>query len=666
MSKKLALVESYTSKGASDGMTDERMSKIMAHGTDASKWNEPDIETQEGRDAVFSMAKERIEALRKSTSGARGNMRTFCRWYDGRTPADLVENGAATGDSERDAHFLFSSQTGAVPRQNLIATLVDALAAIIGKQRPMPRTVSRGGNWTAQRVTEQLNDCIKATYPESGIYEVAPDLVIDALVCGTAALRFERGNSRSFISTGDVTINAVRILPWQVYVDDNPGSPIDIPNEVFIDRLVDPMQLIEEHPSLEEEILEIDRRGSSGSRGDVIISEGWRMYMGELTYVKFCDKVMFHCEKKKDSCIPVEFLRFQNPRSGFYGVSLTERVAGKQIRIDELEKFIAEMQRRHVRPTAFVDPNMGSLKMSKVAGLDMDTVELPGGRPPTIHVPHVISPELYTQIDRIVDRAMQETGISDFSTQSKIPGGIETGPAVREVAFKNTERHNQFAMRYENLFMAAAKHIISGHIAISKERKGKHKVYFRRGAGLMEREWPDLTKDGIRYTVFIEESALDTLSPSFRTETVLGWAQMGLLRGPAETRKLIANPDLEGSNKYSSSSHEDEAMFIIDEISKGNRIVPDQFMEMNVIIPKVKSAMALARQYKVQQETPEIYALFVEFIDGAIRIEEGKAAAAQAGSMPTDEGMPVANVSRAAAQGLNAPLSGGGSSSDGI
>lgn len=603
-------------------------------------------------ESIAARAFERAKKIVDANTSVYAMMREYVRMYDGRDPIWYDESGLVDVSAVAAAMNRVSLPTGANPKQNLFATVIDAMQSIVAKQRPLPRAMTHGGDWASHRVCRALNNAIKGVVPDSGIYEAGPELVTDALVCGTGVLRFYEDKKGS---------HCKRLVPWQLVVDQELCVDGDMPDEVFVRSMENVRSLAAKYKDKREQIMEAKRLSQTGRGSQVIVYEGWYMGDDEAIYVKFMEGVLLECEDWTGRRLPIEYCHFQKPRTGFYGIGLAEKLLGQQIRIDEIESFIAEMQRRHMRPTAFVAQGAGLSKVVAVDGLEMDVIETPGGQPPTIHVPSPVHPDLYRQIDRIVDRSMQETGVSNFSTNSQLPSGIESGPAVREVAFKNLDRHNQFAMKYEALFIAAGHHVIDAHCRIARSKRGKHTVFYKSKGGLSAVDWPEeLTSEKLKYVLSVESSSLETLSPAFRTQTVLEWSQMGLLNGPGEVRQLMGNPDLEESDRYSMAAHEDEALFIIDELSKGERVIPDPYMDLAVIVPKVQAAMSVARQMKIPETDPDIYTAFTMFVDEALVIQSNRMQPA------TDEGMPIPSVSRASAQGLDVPLSGGGQSSQGI
>jgi len=488
----------------------EELAEIYAYGETVNFWWEA------SEKSIAARASERAQTIATQNYAIYQQMRMFSYMYDGRSPVWFDETGMNGMNEMVTLYNRVMSETGAVPKQNLAATVIDALSAMIVKQRPLPRAMTRNGDWEDQRTALVLNNCIKGTFPDCGIYEVAPEIVIDTLVCGTGAVRLLEGDKKAI---------ARRLIPWQVLVDPQICLDGNEPDEVFIRSLVSVKSLCKQYPDLKEDIMKAPRVSSQGRGTQVLVYEGW--YTGEDTsvYIKCLGNILLETETFEKRLVPIEFLFYQKPRTGFYGVGLVEKLMAQQLRIDEIETFIAEMQRRHMRPIMAVDQAQGISKVVRITDLDMDILETPGARPPTVFVPQPVSPDLYRQVDRIVDRSMQETGVSDFSTNSKIPNGVESGPAMREVSFKNQDRHNQFAMRYEELFIRMGHQIIEAYDRMNRSSRKKIRVNYRAKGMMCEEEWPDLKDKDLKYILTIEASSLDTLSPSFRTQTVLEWAQ---------------------------------------------------------------------------------------------------------------------------------------------
>lgn len=193
-------------------------------------------------------------------------------------------------------------------------------------------------------------------------------------------------------------------------------------------------------------------------------------------------------------------------------------------------------------------------------------------------------------------------------------------------------------------------------------------------------EWPKINLKEMAYTIQLQASPLDSLSPANRMQTVLEMGQYGFFSSPAEMRQLLGNPDLEASDMYSPTAFVADASWTIDKLMRGWNLTPDPIQQMSELIPRVRAAALVVKKRGTDNVTGEMdedaqiaYDNLTRFLDEAIMLEQ-QAQAAMAppagtmpqGGQPTDEGMPTANLSRPAAQGLNAPSSGGGKSSQGI
>lgn len=612
-------------------------------------------------DFVASRAMERVRKIEMDNSPIFDAMQRYTKMYQGRMPVTFDDHGVTNAEHE-PAIF---GPTGAIPRHNLVRTAIDAWVSIIGKQRPRPKLLTSGGSWKSQMLAEDLNNFLTGALGISDLYKAAPCSLRDSAVCGLGAWRWDQCDN----------MVARRIIPWQILVDEELCANGDAPYEVFIRTPENIKSLMAKYPDEAGDLADAPRM-SRDSR-QVMVYEGW--YMGEdgPRYIKFAGKCLLEDEDFTDRRLPITFLHYSEQVAGFYGIGLAEMLIGSQMRIDEILFFISEMQRRYVRPTMFVDGSAGAMAMSKVAGLEMDVVTMAAGlKQPTVVIPPVIAPELYSEVERISERAMKEHGISSFATNSQVPTGIESGPALREVSFKNMERHNQAAMRYEDAFVEAGHHIVEGYQRIAGDSKTKRpKVTFADRSSVDFIEWPKIDLKEMAYTIRLEASALDSMSPSARTQTVLEMAQYGLFSSPMELRQLLGNPDLEASDRFSPASFVKDAYWTINQLMKGWALTPDPTQQLSEIIPRVRAAIrevvrrGTTKDGQMDQDARVAFDNLNRFLDEAVALEQQTAEAVQMSPSAAplqDEGMPVANISRPAAQGLNAPSSGGGKSSQGI
>lgn len=618
--------------------TDEELAEMFQGGEPADFWWMNDD------DKIAERALQRVSYLEDANAARFAAMQSYAKLYQGRMPVTSDRNGTMPGEDQPAV----ISETGAVPKHNLVRTAIDAWVSIIGRQRPRPKLVTSGGNWSQQVLAQNLNGFLTGALPVSKLYNVAPQALRDSAVCGTGVIRW---------SVRDGKMHASRIPPWQVIVDNELCSSGESPVEVFVRKAEHVKALCYKYPKCAEKLRTTKSFGPSNRQ--VNVYEAW--YLGEdgPTYVKFAGDVMLEREDIDEDDMPLQFLRYSEEITGFYGIGLAEMLIGPQMRIDEILHFIAEMQRRYMRPTAYVDKGAGAISLSRVAGLEMEIVEVPGGKAPTFLTPFVVSPELYQEVERISNRAMEEHGISSFATNSQVPTGIESGPALREVSFKNMERHNLAAVRYEEMFVDAGTHIIEGYAQIASSQKKKPAVLYANRQSVDMIEWPDVDLDDLSYSVIIESSSLDSMSPSARTQFALELAQFGLLSSPAELRQLLGNPDLDASDRYSSSAFVKDAYWVIEQLQKGVALNPDPAMKLEEVMPRIQAALREVSHY---EDTQDIQDNISRFLDECIILQQA--------SMPPaplpDEGMPVSNVARPAAQGLSGPGAMNGSSTQGI
>lgn len=618
--------------------TDEEYAEMFQGGEPSDFW------WLNSDDKIAERANQRATTLDDHNQPKFSAMQSYAKLYQGRMPVTSDRNGVDPGEDTPAV----VSETGAVPKHNLVRTAIDAWVSIIGRQRPRPKLITSGGNWKTQMLAENLNGFLTGALPISNLYKTAPAALRDSAVCGLGVIRWSNDGEKMLAS---------RVVPWHVIVDNELCANGEDPIEVFIRQPEHIKSLCHKYPDQADELKK--QPGFGIGKRQVNVYEGW--YLGEdnPTYVKFVGDVLLEREDIDCDDLPLQFLRYSEEITGFYGIGLAELLVGPQMRIDEILHYIAEMQRRYLRPTGFVDKGTGAITLSRVAGLEMDIVEVPGGKPVTIQVPHVIAPELYAEVERISDRAMQEHGISSFATNSQVPTGIESGPALREVSFKNMERHNLAAVRYEELFVEAGDHIIEGYSEIAAASKRKPKVLYANRQSVDMIEWPDVDLDDMCYSIRIEATALDSMSPSARTQFALELAQFGLLQNPAELRQLLGNPDIDASDRYSSAAFVKDAYWIIQQLQNGVALNPDPTMKLDVLLPMVQAA---GREVSHYEDTIDIQDNINRFIDEAIMLQQQ---AAPAMPLP-DEGMPVSNVARPAAQGLSGPGAMSGSSREGI
>lgn len=598
----------------------------------------------EEEDEIARCALTRVKEIENQLAGRFHELDTLTKLYQGKSSVQITDTDVLEGD-DRIEH---EGRTGAVPRFNLVRSVIDAWVSIVAAQRPRPKMLTTGGGWKEQALATDLDKFLRGALYQSGMEDLFAEVVTDGAVYGTGVLRMYEEEG---------VLKLRRLQPTQLLVDELLSPAGEEPCEVFIRTPEHVASLCYKYPDLKEEILKTPGFSSGGRQR--MVYEGWYVDGDRPVRVKFVGDVLLEIEDWDVGVLPFLFYRPQNPRGGFFGIGLAESLKGNQMRIEEIQSFIAEVQRRVVRPRLLTDMPVGSVQAAaSVNGVDQgfDVISVQGGKSFEFYTPTGLPPEIYGELARIAEYAKEEVGVSSYSTANSLPAGVDSAPAQREFNLRENRRHGLASGKAERMLVEWGEKTVKLYAWMSKGRKVAVK-YADRNV-VQQIEWPKVNLDKLAYVISIEAASMASLSPAGRIQAATELAQAGILLGQEELRNLIGNPDLDASQKYSIAAFDRFSLKMVNLLEQGMMVSPDPLIPVAVQKGKAQAAYAEA----ICAGAPD------EIVDNLSRfVNECLALEAQMAPPPAmDEGMPTPQLSRAAAQGLDTPFSSGGQSSQGI
>lgn len=272
---------------------------------------------------------------------------------------------------------------------------------------------------------------------------------------------------------------------------------------------------------------------------------------------------------------PFAVILWSKRKNAWYGISLSERIAGHQRTINKRNWQINRIIDQGASITTYVRPADANIAVKTQNKLGSIAV-VKGDYPHTIAAPQV-HPEIYQDLERRKAGAFQETGQSQMGAQSVKPAGVDSGAALREYRDQTSQR---FAIQ-EAAFERFVLDTILLVVAVCKQL-GKAAPVIQRQTrfGAKKIPWTRVDMGDVR----VQIAAASTMSrtPAGRMQTVLEWAQAGVI-SQDETRRLLQHPDLERAmSLYTAAIESIEHCF--EEIADGNVVMPEPFMNLKMCV----------------------------------------------------------------------------------
>lgn len=464
------------------------------------------------------------------------------------------------------------------PTMNVISSCIDTLVSRIAQSRPRPIFLTDNADYKERTLAKDLNSFIAGELFQTKAYSIGELILRDAAVWGVGCIKIlEDSNKRVALERTHYT--ELMVDPSDSYYGD--------PRQLYQFKLVDRSVLSNQFPEYRSSVQKAEQAYPDSSAESektvsdlVMVVEGWRLPSGKDTNdgrhsIACSAGVLFDEEWSRDT-FPFVFLHYTPPLVGFWGRGLCEALMGTQIEINKLLMTISQSINLVGVPRVFVED--GSKVVKAHLNNNIGAIVTYRGTKPTYEVAPCVPQELYGQLQRLVEYAYQQSGISALAAASQKPAGLNSGAAVREYDDLQSDRFAALNKRFDNMYIDLSYQIIVKAMAIC-ERDGKYQTVFLDRNGTKQVNLPSASrlKDPFVIQCF-DESSLPR-DPAGRAQKIIEFMQSGLYT-PQEGRRLLGFSDTEQVDKLQVAA-EERILKILDEIvESGTYTPPDKYMDL--------------------------------------------------------------------------------------
>lgn len=522
--------------------------------------------------------------------------------------------------------------------ENVIATGVDTLAAMIGVADIWARFLTDGADWGQSRRAKELEFYAEERVTDCKILQRCRSAAKEALKKGM-------GLTKSTERFGKPHVELVAIE--NIVVD--PAEHRDGRETMQIHQwdYVDAEVLTARFPKYKAEIEMARGRGGQWwlSRGNwrmpahqVLVLYSWRVAFGEKgtdSYVPgrevLCIDGADLFDRKWDGTEVGEVFAmfvFSERLKSFYPISAVERVMGIQRALNRRTSQIERILDQNAVITSWFRPADANVTV-KTSALGRHGIIR--GDWPVTPAPPVVHPETYQ--DKAVLRAtgLEEFAVNQMAARGSKPAGIETGRAIRELRDATSQRYAPQEQSYEEFVLAT----IWNTLMVCKRLGNKAPTTIRRGRFAPTKlRWKDVDPTEMR--IQMRASSNSPRQPWGRTETALELAQAGLVSTDS-ARRMLDHLDLDQElSLYMAALESIECDF--DAIAKGHVVVPQPFTNAAMAVWR---ANAEYLKWEVMPKTPEeVLEVMRQYIELAADVVAKATEAANSNMPPVDPAQP--------------------------
>lgn len=503
---------------------------------------------------------------------------------------------------------------------NICKSAVDTVSAKISKNKIKITAVTDKSNWIKQDQTEQLDRAVYSLMYNSKFHNIAKQAFKDACVCGTGIIHcFRDGEGLKY----------ERVLPFEILVDEL-DALYNNPTKMYRIKIVAKNKLIEMFPKYKDKISNV--RGVNptqtgiGISDSIVVYEAWsKAEQRHIIAIEQCDLVD---EKWEDKDFPFLFIRWSTPSIGFWGIALIDEIASIQVEINKILFYTKEAFKFNSIPRIFAQANsVPKNQWSNKAGQVITYT----GQLPSFQAPSPINPMVIDYLQMLKNEAYGLAGISQLSSQSQKPAGLNSGKALQTYNDIESERFILIGQAYEDLYLQAFERTID----IAKQIYAINPQFGVLSAdvseGLEEIKWSDINLDNDKYMVKAYPTSALPQQPEARYQRLEEMRQAGMIDNETFL-ELSDMPDIQYHTDLSLSSKKLIKAQLKSILQTKTYIRPDKFTNLD-------QAMTLALQMKAHLEVrnaPEDVRLVLEsYIDDIYSLQQEAIAEQQAQQQQT-------------------------------
>ncbi len=454
-----------------------------------------------------------------------------------------------------------SSQGRMGPHVNLVNSIINTvLARLLANGAPHVTFLTNNGDFKMQHEAMLLEQFDEGLAYQIGFENVLARVLLDCCVFGTGILKTE--------VDGNDNIHQVRVFPNEIWTEAWDGREQE-PRTIYQVGTADRFVLTSQYPKMKDKIMALkamhpldESTSSSFNTNMIAVWEAWHKDSpgvgGDGRWMKVLGKDITLEDQEFEGDFPLDFIRFSDVMSGFFGLGAAELLWGHQSSMNSVTRaeYLAHSQislpRLYVDLATKLNEN---LLLSSRSGLLLKGV----GPPPQALNWNATTENFVEWKNWIKADAFEQIGVSPMAATGSKPAGLDSQPSIREYMDQGDTRFSVLAKRMGQLCIDASKSRISaarrvygktGKLSVKViGKKFIDEVNFKSIASLKESS----------YTQKLYETSALPRTPSGRLAMVQELMQGNLITVEVG-RKLLQFPDLDEELGAANAAQENAEM----------------------------------------------------------------------------------------------------------
>lgn len=437
------------------------------------------------------------------------------------------------------------TDTTSTPQLNVIKSCIDTLTSKIAQSKVRPFFNCINGSFKDIQVVKQAQQFFDVYFDTNNTNKIVSEAFRDACIFDTGV-----------IYINDETKQITKALPWQVYIrpaEQTYGKY----TRVYFEQIDYPVSIMPENLS-------------KYCKGQEYVTYG--IYYDTVNHVKaiLINNRVVETKEYVGTKIPFVFLHYCSPIFGNSSQSIVDMLNSIQLEIDSLMTKIKDASQLNAAMTYFV-PDGSTLKTSQLNNRVGNIITYKATpnmttSPVTVSTPAFIDSQYIATVETLCQKAYEMVGISQLSSMSQKPKGLDSGVALDTMENIEGDR-----------FETQLNQVIRAYVDIAKtclEIFPQDEDILPEDSKRISVKWADIVEEASKMS--IQFSAADSLSkdPSQKLQQLQQLAMAGIIP-QSRIAQFMELPDLQAG--YSLSNNAVNAVLtVIDEcIEKNNFDIPD-------------------------------------------------------------------------------------------
>lgn len=496
---------------------------------------------------------------------------------------------------------------------NVIQMVVDTIVARLSKTKPKPMFVTEDGDYSQKRQAKLLEQYCLGQFTALDLYEKGPMILRDSCVFGDGWLHWYFEADK---------IQCERVFPEEMMVDEDEALYGET-RQIIRTKYINKDRLKALYPKFAAEIEKAGTTEQSYMFDNldtkmISIVEAYRLgtapdYKDGRHTIAISTATLLD-EKWTRDYLPYTRMTW-NPRLlGYYSQGVAEILTGIQIEINKLLKTIQQSMHLGSVPKIFVES--GSKIVTSHLNNDIGSIIKYTGNMPQPGQLMQVPKELFLQLDSLYQRSFEQAGVSELSTASRKPAGLNSGKALRDYHDIESERFAVHAQRYEEFYLDCARMIVK--MSRDEAKKTNIKTVFLDKRGLKKITWSKINLQEDQYVMRLYATNLLSDTPSGRLSDINELMTLGLI-DKRQAKSLLDFPDVEGVMSAENAMTEAIDLIIEKMVDDGIYTPPEEFLDFTYALPKMQNAYLKYQHMGLEDERLELMRQWIE--DAAILVD---------------------------------------------